>query len=67
MSHQIEIHVMMTDSGEYVVAKDEETVSELAELELDEDEAQRHVKLKIKLSPPNAEEVASEVFEINID
>lgn len=42
----IDIWVVLTESGEYVVAKDEDTVSDLAEDEFGEDDSRRYVLLK---------------------
>lgn len=66
MSSQIEVCIMMDGAGAYVVAADEATVSELAEAELNEDEPQKFVRLKIKLPLPSDDKVSSETFEFEL-
>jgi hypothetical protein len=64
----IEVRIVMNESGEYVVACDEETADELADSELNEDETRRYVTLKIRLSPPSDDDVVSvKTFEIPLD
>jgi len=64
----IEVRIVLNESGEYVVACDEETVEELAERYLNEDETRRYVTLKIKLSAPSDDDVVSvKTFEIPLD
>jgi hypothetical protein len=59
----------LNESGDYVVARDEETVDEPAERDLlNEDETRRYVTLKIRLSPPGDVDVVSvKTFEISLD
>lgn len=66
MTYPVEVWIVMNESGEYVVAGDEETASERAE-ELGEDEALRFVKLKIKLAPPNDDVTSVQTFEFALD
>ena len=64
----IEVRIIMSESGEYVVARDEETVDDLAEQDLSADETRRYVTLKITLSPPRDDDVVSvKTFEIPLD
>jgi hypothetical protein len=64
----IEVQIVMNESGEYVVASDEETVNELADCDLNEDETRRYITLKIRLSPPSDDDVVSvKTFEIPLD
>lgn len=67
MTREIDIYIMMDESGAYVAATDEDTVGDLADAELNEDEPQRFIRLKIKLSPPKDGEIASNTFEIALD
>ena len=60
----IEIWIVMNQSGEFVVADDEEVAAELAESEFSEDEEIRSVKLKIRMSPPSR---VSEPIEAEIE
>ena len=65
---EIEVWIVMNESGDYVVARDEETAEELAECDLNEDETRRYVTLKIRLSPPNDDDVVSvKTFPITLD
>jgi hypothetical protein len=57
----------MNESGEYVVATDEETASDRAEEELNEDESRRYVTLKIKLAPPSDDVIAVQTFDLTLD
>ena len=61
--HQIEVWIVMNNVGEYVVASDESTASDLADQELDEEAPRRHIKLELKLAPPNGD-VSFTSFEI---
>jgi hypothetical protein len=66
--NDIEVRIVMDESGHYVVARDEDSANELAEHDLDEDVAWRYVTLKIRLSPPNDDDVVSlKTFEIPLD
>jgi hypothetical protein len=68
MSHTIEVWIVMNESGDYVAARDEEIVDELAERDLNEDETRRYVTLKIRLSPPSDDDVVSvKTFEVPLD
>lgn len=67
MTREIDVYIMMDESGSYVVAADEDTVAELADAELNEDELHRFVSLKIKLAPPKEGEIASRAVEITLD
>jgi hypothetical protein len=67
MTREIEVCIIMDESGDYVVAADEDSVAQLADAELNEDELHRFITLKIKLAPPKAGEVASRTFEIALD
>jgi hypothetical protein len=64
----IEVRIVMSTSGEYVVAADEDTADELADRDLNEDETRRYVTLKIKLSAPTDDDVVSvKTFEVPLD
>jgi hypothetical protein len=64
----IEVRIVMSESGDYVVARDEETADDLAEQDLSADETRRYVTLKITLSPPGDDDVVSvKTFEIPLD
>ena len=62
--HQIEVWIVMNDVGEYIVASDERTASDLADQELDEVAPRRFVKLEIKLAPPDGDIMSLKSFEI---
>jgi hypothetical protein len=64
----IEIQIVMNESGEYVVACDKKTAIERAHDELNEDEIRRFVTLKLKLSPPSDDDVVRvKTFEVTLD
>jgi hypothetical protein len=67
MTREIEIYIMMDESGACVASTDEGTIADLADNELNEDEPQRFITLKIKLSPPKDGEIASQTYEIALD
>jgi hypothetical protein len=51
--HSVSIHIVMDESGAFVVADDPEIAIELAEEELGEDAEVRQVALTIELLPPS--------------
>jgi hypothetical protein len=55
----VEVWIVLTDSGEYVVATDEDHASELADADFSDDEPRRYVRLSLELKPPNDDMVAS--------
>jgi hypothetical protein len=67
MSYPIKVWIVMNESGEYVVASDEETASDRAEEELNEDEPRRYVILKFRLGPPDDNVSAIQTIELTID
>jgi hypothetical protein len=67
MTHPIEVWIVMNEFGQYVVADDEETVSERADEMFDEDETRRYVTLKFKLAPPNDDVISSQTFELTLE
>jgi hypothetical protein len=63
----IEVWIVMNQAGEYVVASDEGTASDLAEDEWGEDGERRYVKLETKLAPTNDNVVSCQTFVIEIE
>ncbi|MFH1340316.1 MAG: hypothetical protein ABIL01_03735 [Pseudomonadota bacterium] len=63
----IDVWIVMDESGHYVVAEDEDTVYERASGELNEDQPQRYIRLKINLARPSDDGVSAQVFELTLD
>jgi hypothetical protein len=63
----IEVWIVISQDGKYVVAGDEETASELAEGEWGDDIECRYVRLETKLAPPNDETVSFQAFTLDIE
>ena len=65
--YPVEVWIVMNEAGEYVVASDEDTASERADLEWGEEADRLYVKLETKLAPPNDDVVSSQTFGIELE
>ena len=63
----IEVWIVMNESGEYVVAGDEQAVTDLANDEFGEDAEVRYVTLNIKMFPPSRAAEVVQTVEFNLD
>jgi len=64
--YPVEVWIVMNEAGAYVVAGDEDTASDYANHEWEEEVDRRYVKLEIKLVPPSDDVVSSQTFAIDL-
>jgi hypothetical protein len=64
--HPVEVWIVMSESGKYVVADAEELASDRADAEINENETRRYVNLRLTLSPPREDEVSVRVVDLDL-